>query len=59
MKAIGEGYVPETDMNTLSAPPDGMDSVICKVGKTQNLNYDEVVVYKDDAALPQYIILYQ
>jgi len=27
-------------------------------GKTSNLNYDEVVVYRDDAVLTRYLIFY-
>ncbi|CAM9699673.1 unnamed protein product [Scytosiphon promiscuus] len=37
-------------------PPQGYDSVVGEVGG--DLNYDEVVVYNEDAALPTYLISY-
>eukprot|EP00752_Nemacystus_decipiens_P006890 g6189.t1 len=44
-----EGYLPPH-----LCPPSGFDSVIGEVG--QELNYDEVVVYNEDAALPTYLL---
>ena len=37
-------------------PPRGYDSVVGEVGP--NLNYDELVVYNDAAALPEFLIVY-
>ncbi|CAM9267091.1 unnamed protein product, partial [Hapterophycus canaliculatus] len=37
-------------------PPQGYDSVVGEVGP--ELNYDEVVVYNEDAALPTFLIVY-
>jgi hypothetical protein len=37
-------------------PPPGYDSVVGKVGP--NLNYDEVVVYRSEAAIPAFLITY-
>ena len=37
-------------------PPVGHDSVVGEVGP--NLNYGELVVYNETAALPEYLIVY-
>mmetsp|Transcript_9613 Transcript_9613/g.13310 ORF Transcript_9613/g.13310 Transcript_9613/m.13310 type:complete len:358 (-) Transcript_9613:106-1179(-) len=37
-------------------PPSGYDSIVGEVG--ENLNYDELVVYSEDAALPRYLVIY-
>ena len=39
----------------LSRPPDGYDSVVGEVGP--NLNFDELVVYTEAAALPEFLIV--
>ena len=39
----------------LARPPDGCDSVVGEVGP--NLNFDELVVYSESAALPQFLIV--
>ena len=39
----------------LSRPPDGYDSVVGEVG--DHLNYDELVVYNEAAALPEFLIV--
>lgn len=37
-------------------PPDGFNSVVGEVGA--NLNYDELVVYDEAAAIPEYLLVY-
>jgi len=52
---VGRPHRAATDMPNLTEPPQGMDSV---VGDTKSgLNYDEVVVYKEEAADPLYLII--
>jgi len=41
----------------LTKPPEGYDSVYGIPGK--DLNYDELVVYDDDAIRPTYIVMYE
>ena len=43
----------------VSRPPAGFDSIVGETtAKGGKLNYDELVVYVEDAALPQYLIVY-
>jgi len=44
------------DETTLTSPPAGFDSVLGEVGKS--LKYDEVVVYREDAMNPSYLVMY-
>ncbi|CAM9635701.1 unnamed protein product [Ectocarpus sp. 12 AP-2014] len=44
-------YLPQSE-----CPPPGYQSVVGEVG--QGLNFDEVVVYKEEAALPTHLIVY-
>eukprot|EP01118_Nematostelium_gracile_P005495 TRINITY_DN173_c0_g1_i1.p1 TRINITY_DN173_c0_g1~~TRINITY_DN173_c0_g1_i1.p1 ORF type:complete len:345 (+),score=26.71 TRINITY_DN173_c0_g1_i1:90-1124(+) len=53
---LGNPYRTQHDMSTLTAPPHGYHSVVGVVGP--RLNYPEVVVYRNDAVLPRYIIIY-
>lgn len=53
----GKKYQLQRDNETLTAPPQGYNSVHGKQGIS--LNYDELVIYNPDGALPQYIIVYQ
>jgi hypothetical protein len=46
----------EIDDQGRARPPDGYDSVVGEVG--DHLNYDELVVYHESAALPQYLMMY-
>jgi hypothetical protein len=46
----------EGELPGITRPPDGHDSIVGEVGP--NLNYDELVVYSEDAALPQFLIVY-
>lgn len=53
---VGKGCKMTHDNTTLTAPPAGYDSVLAEVGG--NLNYDELVVYNNDAIRPSYLVLY-
>lgn len=53
----GEKYKLKTDNETLKEPPLGFNSVYGSSGKS--LNYDELVLYNPDGALPKNIIVYQ
>jgi hypothetical protein len=53
--AAGKAYCTEAAELDLSRPPDGYDSVVGEVGP--NLNYDELVVYNEAAALPEFLIV--
>lgn len=53
----GRKYQLQRDDETLTAPPQGYNSVHGKSGI--RLNYDEIVLYNPDAALPKYVIFYQ
>ncbi|KIO21983.1 hypothetical protein M407DRAFT_54976, partial [Tulasnella calospora MUT 4182] len=52
---VGRGYKAYRDWE-VSAPPPGYNSVIGEVGGA--LNYDELVVYHDDAIRPSWFIIY-
>ncbi|CAI2162494.1 10859_t:CDS:2 [Funneliformis geosporum] len=56
---VGKGYALTKDAMTLTSPPDGYDSVLGEPSTSGNLNYDEVVVYKEEASIPQYLIVYE
>ncbi|GJE95779.1 PARP catalytic domain-containing protein [Phanerochaete sordida] len=43
--------------NTLTKPPKGYDSVVGEPGLT--VNFDEAVVYTDDAIRPKYLIIFE
>ena len=53
----GNKYRLETNSQHRMGPPLGYDSVYGQVGS--KLNYPEIVVYKPDAVIPRFIILYQ
>jgi len=53
---VGRGYKMMVDNTTLTEPPAGYDSVLAEVGV--NLNYDELVVYNNDAIRPSYLVMY-
>jgi len=53
---VGKGYKMKNDDTTLTSPPAGFDSVLGEVGKS--LKYDEVVVYREDAMKPSYLVMY-
>ena len=52
----GNKYQLRSDDEKLTAPPAGHNSVHGKAGGS--LNYDELVLYNPDGALPKYIIVY-
>ncbi|KAF9533936.1 hypothetical protein CPB83DRAFT_416293 [Crepidotus variabilis] len=54
---VGNGCKLTTDDTTLTAPPSGYDSVLAEVGSA--LNYDELVVYTNDAIRPSYLVMYE
>ncbi|CAB4408715.1 unnamed protein product [Rhizophagus irregularis] len=56
---VGKGYALTRDAMTLTSPPDGFDSVLGEPSSNGSLNYDEIVVYKEEASIPQYLIIYQ
>ncbi len=53
----GNKYALKSNNEKLKGPPQGFDSVHGQTGV--HLNYEELVVYNPDAALPRYIIVYQ
>ncbi|KAG8954505.1 hypothetical protein FRC04_011833 [Tulasnella sp. 424] len=54
---LGKPYPLKVTTSNLIGPPKGYNSVIGEVGS--HLNYDEQVVYKDEAALPVYLVVYK
>lgn len=54
---VGKGYKMLSDDTSLAAPPSGFDSVLAEKGGS--LNHDELVVYRDDAIRPSYLVLYE
>jgi hypothetical protein len=53
--AAGAAYKTDEASLDVSRPPEGYDSVVGEVGA--NLNYDELVVYQEAAALPEFLIV--
>ncbi|KAG9004663.1 hypothetical protein FRB90_010788 [Tulasnella sp. 427] len=54
---LGKGYPLKLTTAHLTGPPSGYDSVIGQVGL--HLNYDEQVVYREEAVRPAYLIIYK
>ena len=54
--AEGNKYIVKNDQTTLTAPPQGYDSVYGQHGSS--LNYDEIVLYKSEAILPTHVVVY-
>jgi len=55
--AIGNAYETQDEMLPEDrCPPPGYDSVVGRVGP--HLNYDEVVIYKQEQAIPSYLVVY-
>ncbi|KAG8924075.1 hypothetical protein FRC01_011967, partial [Tulasnella sp. 417] len=54
---LGRAAVIHRTTQTLMDPPAGFDSVLGGVGV--DLNYDEQVLYRDDAIRPAYLIVYE
>ena len=53
----GRKYRLETNSQHRTGPPPGCDSVYGQVGS--KLNYPEIVVYRPEAVMPRFIIIYQ
>ncbi|KAG8836112.1 hypothetical protein FRC20_007135 [Serendipita sp. 405] len=53
---IGNGYHIQSNSDTLLQPPSGYDSISGLPG--QALNYEETVVYRNDAIRPAYLVIY-
>lgn len=57
--AAGRAHLAYEDSLDIDRPPAGCDSVVGETrAKGGSLNYDELVVYTERAALPQYLIVY-
>lgn len=56
---VGDAEKLYSDCTTLTQPPNGKDSVIGQPSNGGALNYDELIIYKDDAARVLYLILYR
>ncbi|KAG7089296.1 hypothetical protein E1B28_010994 [Marasmius oreades] len=54
---VGKGCKLTHDNTSLTAPPPGYDSVLAEKGGS--LNYDELVVYTNDAIRPSYLVMYE
>jgi len=54
---VGKGYKLLKTSMALTAPPAGYDSVLGETG--QSLKHDEVIVYKNDAIRPAYVVVYR
>lgn len=54
---VGHGKKLTQDSASLTGPPPGYDSILGEVGGV--LNYDELVVYHNDAVRPSYLVMYK
>ncbi|KAK7006223.1 PARP catalytic domain-containing protein [Favolaschia claudopus] len=54
---VGKGCKLTHDSTSLTAPPTGYDSVLAEKGGS--LNYDELVVYTNDAIRPSFLVIYE
>ncbi|KAF8183436.1 hypothetical protein BJ912DRAFT_1023226 [Pholiota molesta] len=54
---VGKGCKLLQDNTSLTAPPAGFDSVLAEKGGS--LNYDELVVYSNDAIRPSFLVMYE
>ncbi|KAF8330511.1 hypothetical protein F5887DRAFT_80065 [Amanita rubescens] len=54
---VGRGCRILHDNTSLTAPPSGYDSVLAETGR--GLNYDELVVYNNDAIRPSFLVMYE
>ncbi|RIB04892.1 hypothetical protein C2G38_645383 [Gigaspora rosea] len=55
---VGKAYKCTNDYTGLLHPPQGYDSVIGVPDSNGSLNYDEVVLYREDSCIPKYLIAY-
>jgi len=56
--AVGRASIQYTDNPNLTQPPAGYDSVIGQPKQGGSLNYDELIVYTNDAIRPSYFVMY-
>lgn len=56
---VGNGKRLINDDTSLTAPPPGFDSVVAEAAAGGSLNYDELVVYQNEAVRPSYLVMYQ
>ncbi|KAG8940328.1 hypothetical protein FRC04_005426 [Tulasnella sp. 424] len=54
---LGKSKVLRRNTESLRSPPSGYDSVLGEVGI--DLNYDEQILYRDDAIRPAYVVIYE
>ncbi|KXN91182.1 hypothetical protein AN958_02750 [Leucoagaricus sp. SymC.cos] len=54
---VGKGYKLTHDLTMLTLPPQGYNSVLAEKGGS--LNYDELVVYTNDAIRPSFLVMYE
>lgn len=55
---VGRGQIVNQDSPNLTAPAAGFDSVLGEPGGGGVLNFDECVVYTNDAIRPAYLVMY-
>lgn len=56
---VGNGKSLINDDTSLSAPPEGFDSIVGEAAVGGSLNYDEIVLYNNDAVRPSYLVMYK
>lgn len=56
---VGNGKKLVHDDTSLTAPPPGFDSVLAEVARGGSVNYDELIVYRNDAVRPSYLVMYK
>ncbi|KAF8805478.1 ADP-ribosylation, partial [Phlegmacium glaucopus] len=56
---VGKGCKLLQDNTSLTSPPAGYDSVLAEKDKGWSLNYDELVVYDNDAIRPSFLVMYE
>ncbi|KAF5370465.1 hypothetical protein D9615_009750 [Tricholomella constricta] len=54
---VGKGYKTLKDEPNRTAPPPSYHSVLAETGKA--LNYDELIVYTEDAIRPSFLVMYE
>jgi len=53
---VGKGYKMKQDNSSLTAAPNGYDSVLGETGGS--LNHDECILYSEDAVRPSWLVMY-
>lgn len=56
--AVGRPFIARSDQQNLTQPPSGFDSVFAAGGTDSSVNFDELIVYEDNALIPAYVIRY-